>query len=64
MDLFKMPLPEENIADAEERRVFYVALTRTKNNVFILYNSNAKNRSRFVDEIYGIAMEKEKNNNS
>ncbi len=27
---------EENIAYAEERRLFYVAITRTKNKVFIL----------------------------
>lgn len=33
----------------EERRLFYVALTRTKNKVFIL--SNKKNESRFLKEL-------------
>lgn len=39
---------------SEERRLFYVALTRTKNNVFILYNENVKERSYFVDELMNI----------
>ena len=38
----------------EERRLFYVALTRTKNKVYIV--SNKKNESKFVKE-----MIKEKN---
>ncbi len=49
--LFKPQVPKESIEFAEERRVFYVALTRTKNNVFILDNQNVKNRSRYVDEL-------------
>jgi len=51
IDLFKPRKIEESIEFAEERRIMYVALTRTKNNVFILANKNAKNRSRFVDEL-------------
>ena len=34
---------------AEERRLFYVALTRTKNHVFILYSKNSG--SPFVKEL-------------
>ncbi len=49
--LFKPVLPPEPIAYPEERRLFYVALTRTKNNVFIFKNMNTSNRSPFVDEI-------------
>ena len=52
--LFKPEIPEEPIDYPEERRIFYVALTRTKNNVFILDNQNANNRSEFVDELKSI----------
>lgn len=31
---------DKPIAYAEERRVFYVGLTRTKNNVYLLINEN------------------------
>jgi len=41
----------EAIEFAEERQVFYVAVARTKNNVFILTGENSKNRSRFVDKL-------------
>ena len=50
-DLFKPQELEEPIEFAEERRILYVALTRTRNNVYILANKNGKNRSRFVDEL-------------
>ena len=40
---------KDNFLDAEERRLFYVALTRTKNHVFILASSQAE--SYFVKEI-------------
>lgn len=39
----------ENIKYAEERRLFYVAITRTKNNVFFLINKNSE--SIFIKEI-------------
>ena len=51
IELFKPKINLEPIAFAEERRIFYVALTRTKNNVFILTNRNTNNRSKFVDEL-------------
>lgn len=34
---------------SEERRLFYVALTRTKNNLYLLVNKNSK--SIFIKEI-------------
>lgn len=36
---------------AEERRLFYVALTRTKNKVYLLTPENIEDRSTFVQEI-------------
>ena len=53
-DLFKPKDNEENFRNAEERRVFYVALTRTKNHVFLLVNNDTSCRSPFVEEIYQI----------
>ena len=48
--LIEFLLPKlESFKDAEERRLFYVALTRTKERVFIL--SNEENCSEFVKEI-------------
>ena len=58
-NLFKQPLVEESIPYAEERRIFYVALTRTKNYVYLLVNKNAKYRSPFVDELAYIVDEVE-----
>ena len=43
------PKSKEKIAYAEERRLFYVALTRTKNNVYIF--TNKINPSLFVQEL-------------
>lgn len=57
--LFKSKLERESIEYAEERRIFYVALTRTKNHVYLLVNKNSHYRSRFADEI---AMIKKGNN--
>ncbi|WP_436856876.1 DNA helicase IV [Citrobacter tructae] len=43
-------LPEvEDFPDAEERRLFYVALTRARHRVWVLYNK--ENPSRFVDAL-------------
>lgn len=39
----------DQFTNGEERRVFYVALTRARKHVFIL--SNSDNRSKFIDEI-------------
>ena len=44
-------LSNEKIEYAEERRLFYVALTRTKNRVYLLKNTSPKYRSKFIDEI-------------
>lgn len=59
--LFKNLPQEENIAFAEERRLFYVALTRTKNYVYLLVNKDPTKRSPFINEIYNIIKEKNKN---
>lgn len=55
--LFKSFAEEEKIPFAEERRLFYVALTRTKNYVYLLVNKNPKKRSQFINEIYNITKE-------
>ncbi len=54
-ELFTPQVEEEKINFAEERRVFYVALTRTKNRVFLLQSDNPQYRSRFIGEIHSIA---------
>ena len=41
----------EKIEQAEERRLFYIALTRTKNKVYLLVDENIKRRSIFVNEL-------------
>lgn len=56
-NLFKNKLQEEKIPFAEERRLFYVALTRTKNYVYLLTNNDPNNRSPFINEIYSIVKE-------
>ena len=53
-DLFRPKDNEERYAYAEERRVFYVALTRTKNHVYLLVNEDASLRSPFIEELYQI----------
>ena len=50
--LFTEAPREENIAYAEERRIFYVALTRARYKVILLRDTNAKRRSSFLNEIY------------
>ena len=54
IDLLKNKVPEEGINYPEERRLLYVALTRTKNNVYILSNYNSYFRSPFIDELKSI----------
>ena len=51
-DVFKNKIIEEGIDFPEERRVFYVALTRTKNKVYFLVDSS--NESDFVKELSSI----------
>lgn len=48
---------DEGIPFAEERRIFYVGLTRTKNYVYLLVNKNPKFRSPFINEIYNVIRE-------
>lgn len=55
--LFKNKKEIEKIAYAEERRLFYVALTRTKNYVFLIANKDSRYRSPFINEIYDITKE-------
>ena len=59
--LFKVKPEEEKIPFAEERRLFYVALTRTKNYVYLLTNNNPNHRSTFINEIYNIIKENKSN---
>lgn len=60
-ELFANKVEKEYINYAEERRIFYVALTRTKNYVYLLANKDYKDRSIFVCEIENI-MKKVNNN--
>ena len=53
-EYFRLDSVTEEIPFAEERRLFYVALTRTKNKVFLVVPNNRTNKSEFVNEIEGI----------
>lgn len=55
--LFKNKNDDEGIDFAEERRLFYVALTRTKNNVYLLVNEKEEYRSPFINELLLIMKE-------
>ena len=48
-DITSLLLPKDNYLYEEERRLFYVALTRTKNNIYLFVDK--KNPSIFVKEI-------------
>lgn len=52
-----LPKPE-NFAHAEERRLLYVALTRAKQQAWLLYNP--ENPSEFVDELLQMGVPKQK----
>lgn len=56
-ELFKNPQIDEGILYPEERRVLYVALTRTKTQVILLHEQNPKYRSEFIDELKAIVKE-------
>lgn len=58
-DLFQSKISSELIPFAEERRIFYVALTRSKNHVYLLVNKDPKMRSQFINELYNIICEVE-----
>lgn len=62
-ELFKEKEINEGIAYPEERRVLYVALTRTKNKVILIYDENPKYRSGFVNEIRDIIIYHNKGKN-
>ena len=53
-EVFMNRREEEEIPFAEERRVFYVALTRTKNHVYLLTNTDNRKNSCFLKELYDI----------
>lgn len=56
-DYFKLDSITEHIPFAEERRLFYVALTRTRNKVYLVVPSSIKNKSQFINEIEKIMSE-------
>lgn len=50
-EYFKLDSIVEKMPYAEERRLFYVALTRTKNEVFLIVPNNSSYKSEFIIEI-------------
>lgn len=50
-EYFKLDSITEKMPFAEERRLFYVALTRTKNKVYLVVPYSRINKSEFVNEI-------------
>ena len=57
IELYRNKPIQEKIPFAEERRLFYVALTRTKNKVYLLVDENANKRSEFIAELDKIIKE-------
>ncbi|WP_462171415.1 3'-5' exonuclease [Pseudoalteromonas xiamenensis] len=47
--LDKLLPPQDQFPDSEERRLFYVALTRAKKQVFLIYDKS--NPSDFIAEL-------------
>lgn len=60
VELFRPQRREERTPFAEERRIFYVALTRTRNKVYLLASKAKIERSKFVDEIHRIIEDSKK----
>ncbi len=50
-EYFKLDTIKEHMPFAEERRLFYVALTRTKNKVYLVVPHNNVNKSEFINEL-------------
>lgn len=50
-EYFKLDSITESMPFAEERRLFYVALTRTRNKVYLVVPKGRINKSEFVNEI-------------
>lgn len=59
ISLFRYPSVIEKIPYAEERRLFYVALTRTKNKVYLFVNKDEIKQSVFINEIKEICYNKQ-----
>lgn len=53
-EYFRLDSIIEEMPFAEERRLFYVALTRTKNKVYLVVPNDRINKSEFVNEIENI----------
>lgn len=54
IDLFKPETFNEHFSYAEDRRIFYVALTRTKKDVYLLTPYDFNKRSIFISELQDI----------
>lgn len=50
-EYFKLDSITEEMPFAEERRLFYVALTRTRNKVYLVVPNDRLNKSEFINEI-------------
>lgn len=50
-EYFKLDSINEQMPFAEERRLFYVALTRTRNRVYLVVPNSRINKSEFINEI-------------
>ena len=50
-EYFKLDTIKEEMPFAEERRLFYVALTRTRNKVYLVVPNSSKAKSEFIKEI-------------
>ncbi len=50
-EYFKLDTIKEEMPFAEERRLFYVALTRTRNKVYLVVPKSSKAKSEFINEI-------------
>ena len=50
-EYFKLDTIKEEMPFAEERRLFYVALTRTRNKVYLVVPNSNKAKSEFINEI-------------
>ena len=50
-EYFKLDTIKEEMPFAEERRLFYVALTRTRNKVYLVVPKSSRSKSEFINEI-------------
>ena len=54
-NVFSPPRIKENVEFAEERRIFYVAMTRTLNHLYLFVPEKKDDRSPYIKEIYDLA---------